>query len=223
MSFPRQPEPELMDLPAEAEAYARADFSEVNERFVLRLLELIDSPADAPLRLLDLGTGPGDIPLRILNHRPAWHITAIDAAPAMLDLARDAIARAGAGNHISLMLADAKALPCEPQTFGAIFSNSLLHYVAEPLAFWNELARVAKPGALIFVRDLLRPPSPQRAAELVQLHAGAESALLQEEFHRSLLSAYTPDEIRQQLHKCRLQHLTVAESSDRHMDIFGQA
>lgn len=36
----RQPEPELMDLAHEAEAYAAADFSDVNAAFVDRLLSL---------------------------------------------------------------------------------------------------------------------------------------------------------------------------------------
>ena len=38
--MPRQPEPEYMDDPAEAEAYAASDFSEVNQAFIDRLLEL---------------------------------------------------------------------------------------------------------------------------------------------------------------------------------------
>ena len=57
----RQNEPELMDDKAEAEAYARADFAEVNDAFVDRLLELAGPRETAAA--VDLGTGPADIPI----------------------------------------------------------------------------------------------------------------------------------------------------------------
>ena len=59
--MPRQPEPEYMDLPEEAAAYAEADFADVNEAFVERLLEHVGAREEE--LALDLGTGPGDIPL----------------------------------------------------------------------------------------------------------------------------------------------------------------
>jgi len=64
----RQPEPEAMDIPREAEAYALADFAEVNEAFVARLHELAGTRGN--LLAADLGTGPGGIPLRLLRVRP---------------------------------------------------------------------------------------------------------------------------------------------------------
>ena len=81
MYMPRQPEPELMDDAAEALAYAAADFSDVNQAFADRLAELAGPLVEA--EAADLGTGPGDIPIRVARARPRWHITALDAAPAM--------------------------------------------------------------------------------------------------------------------------------------------
>ena len=63
----RIPEPEeLMDDPAQALAYARADFTEANSLFV----ELVERQSDDGLHglLLDLGCGPADIPI-LLAHR----------------------------------------------------------------------------------------------------------------------------------------------------------
>ncbi len=91
--LPRMPEPEVMDLAAEAEAYGLADFADVNAAFVERLLEWV--PAAAPVRALDLGTGPGDIPVRVKRARPRWRILALDASGPMLRLAADAAQRAG--------------------------------------------------------------------------------------------------------------------------------
>ena len=61
--MPRQPEAELMDQPAEVQAYAAADFSGVNQAFVDRLVALAGNAEAA--RALDLGTGPGDVPIRL--------------------------------------------------------------------------------------------------------------------------------------------------------------
>ncbi len=219
----RKAEPELMDLPDDVDAYARADFAEVNQRFVTRLIELSESwtGRGAPsTHAVDLGTGPGDIPIRVAKARPTWQISAVDASAPMLDIAGAAIAKAGISN-ITLVLADAKSTKLPQASFDVIFSNSILHHVADPMAFWREVKRIAKPGALILIRDLFRPPSESAARDLVSLHAGAESKMLQEEFYRSLLSAYNVDEVRGQLKSVGISGLSVAEISDRHLDIFG--
>ncbi|MBI4425546.1 MAG: methyltransferase domain-containing protein, partial [Elusimicrobia bacterium] len=72
-------EPEVMDAPERAEAYARADFSEVNQRFVDEFL----GRCLEPRRVLDLGCGPGDIPIRLARCAAKVRVTAVDASPAM--------------------------------------------------------------------------------------------------------------------------------------------
>jgi ubiquinone/menaquinone biosynthesis C-methylase UbiE len=212
----RRPEPELMDLPAEAAAYAAADFSAVNAAFVQRLLELAGERSE--LRAIDLGTGPGDIAIRVARARPAWRIMAVDAAEAMLAIAR----RDGAGlPNVRFTLADAKASGFPGRSFDLIFSNSLLHHMPDPQPLWREIARLAAPGAVILVRDLMRPASEDDARRLVELHTGGESALLKEEFHRSLLAAFTLEEVRGQAASAGLGHLVVSASSDRHLDVAG--
>ncbi len=53
----RQPEPELMDDPLEAEAYSETDFSDVNEKFAAEFSTFL--PLSGELIMLDLGCGPG--------------------------------------------------------------------------------------------------------------------------------------------------------------------
>lgn len=216
----RQPEPEYMDLPEEAEAYAAADFSQVNEAFVTRLLEVAVGRDRADV--LDLGTGPADIPIRAVRQRPGWHVTAADASQAMLDIAAKAIAQAGLADRITPVLTDAKTLDLPAGKFEVVFSNSILHHINDVDAFWAEIKRVAAPGAVIFVRDLARPADEAAARRIVDENAGGESAMLQEEFYRSLLAAYTVEEIREQLHRAGLDGLRVEMVTDRHLDIFGR-
>jgi ubiquinone/menaquinone biosynthesis C-methylase UbiE len=217
----RIPEPEIMDMVQEAQAYAQADFAQVNQAFVDRLLELAGDRRSA--LALDMGTGPADIPIRLVRARPAWHVTAVDASGAMLDIARKAIRDARIEHAIELVQADAKSSPLKDASFDVIFSNSILHHISAADAFWNEVRRLLAPGARVLLRDLTRPESPQAARQIVELHAGGETPLLQEEYYRSLLSAYTVHEVRDQLTRAGLGKLEVERISDRHMDVFGTA
>ena len=208
-----------MDDGEEAAAYAAADFSEVNAAFVERLLEL--SAGMDPAEALDLGTGPADIPLRVASRRPAWRITGADASEAMLAIARANVAAAALNDRIVLVQADAKDLALPAGAFDVVFSNSILHHITDTQALWREVRRVAKPGALLFFRDLARPDSAAAARAIVDAYAGGESALLQQEYYRSLLSAYTVEEVRAQLARAGLHAVTVAMATDRHLDVFG--
>jgi len=216
----RQLEPELMDDAQEAKAYAAADFGTVNQAFVDRLLELTTENT-GPVTVVDLGTGPGDIPLRLAAARPPWQIVAVDASAAMLELARKAIAVSRTGN-IKLHQADVKATGLTTTSFDIVCSNSLLHHLPDGLPLWAEIKRLAKPGGLVFLRDLARPATPRQARMIVDQYAGSESQLLQDEFYRSLLAALTPEEIRAQLLQSRLEALQVAMASDRHLDVIGR-
>lgn len=215
----RIPEPEIMDIPERAQAYADADFSEVNAAFVERLVEVAGDLESA--RALDLGTGPGDIPLRLAQRRPGWRITGLDASLPMLRLAQAAHADAADSAPVQFVLADAKRTPFPSDTFDVIFSNSILHHIDDPIAFWNETARIAKPGALLFVRDLLRPETPEAARALVETNAADEHPLLKKDFYNSLLAAYAPSEIRSQLSESSISLLDITPVSDRHVDVFG--
>jgi ubiquinone/menaquinone biosynthesis C-methylase UbiE len=207
-----------MDDPDEARAYAETDFSSENSAFVARLLELaVDE--ESP-RALDLGTGPGEIAVRIAAARPQWRVCGVDASAAMLRFAR----REQTAQHVAAdwVLTDVKASPFPDGAFDLVFSNSILHHIADTETFWREVKRLARPGALLFFRDLFRPPNPETAWALVHLHAARSSALLKEEFYRSFLSAHTPDEIRAQLERAGLDTLNVRVVTDRHVDIFGR-
>jgi ubiquinone/menaquinone biosynthesis C-methylase UbiE len=215
----RKAEPELMEGFDEVDAYVRADFAMVNQAFATRLVELAGPREHA--KCIDLGAGPADIPIRVARLRPEWTIVAVDGSAPMLDAAARAIRAAKLDRAIELVLADAKETKLSPCGFDIVFSNSILHHVSSPYAFWKEVSRLAKPGGLIFIRDLARPESETAARALVEKHAGGETALLKEEFYQSLLSAYTQAEVEAQLKAAGLIALKVTMSSDRHLDVFG--
>ena len=218
-AIPRRPEPEVMDIVAEAKAYAETDFSEVNQRFVERLLEL--APREEA-EALDLGTGPGDIPVRVVRARPRWRVTAVDASGAMLEFARRLVRRAGMEAGIELVQADAKRTGLAAGAFGVIFSNSILHHISDAAALWAEVKRLARRGAVVLFSDLARPASEEAAREIVKKYAGDATELLREEYYRSLLAAYTVEEVGAQIEQAGLGALKVEMVSDRHLDVFGR-
>jgi ubiquinone/menaquinone biosynthesis C-methylase UbiE len=209
-----------MDLPEEAKAYAAAKFPDVVESVTARLIELAGD-AKSP-KMIDLGTGPGTIPIILAKARPAWRITAVDAAKAMTRIAQISVKMAGVHERVTVQTVDAKSTGLPDASFDIVFCASLLHHMPDPLPLWHEIKRLAAPGALIFVRDLRRPDFEQAARDLVNRHAAGQSELLQEEFYRSLLSAFTIEEVRGQLNAAGLSFLTVEAVPDRFLDVVGR-
>lgn len=215
----RTPEPELMDSPAQVEAYAGADFAESNQWFADTLAEeLAERP---PGRLVDLGCGPADICIRVARARPRWRVVGADAGANMLDTARRRIEAEGLSDRIDLVRSRLPD-PCLPaRAFDCIASNSLLHHLPEPATLWREIIRLGAPGAHIQVMDLARPDSESEATALVNRYAEAEPAILKQDFHNSLHAAWRVDEVRDQLRAAGLA-LTCERVSDRHWLVSGR-
>lgn len=218
----RIPEPEeLMDDPAQAQAYAEADFSEPNNLFLELFAALLGGPFDG--LALDLGCGPGDIPLDLAQRHPAARIHAVDGAPAMLSLAQQKLAdRPELAGRVAWRC---DHLPCDTlpaAAYSAVLSNSLLHHLADPLDLWRTVARCAAPGAAVLVMDLARPHSAVAVDALVEAHALDAPEVLRRDFRNSLFAAYTPVEVADQLAAAGLPPLEVRMVSDRHLAVLGR-
>src|ERR1700730_3218063 len=85
----RAPEEELMDLPAHAQAYANADFSESNSKFVALFSEKF--PGFNGQQIIDRGCAPADITMRLAEQYPQAKVIGLDGADAMLEIARKEI------------------------------------------------------------------------------------------------------------------------------------
>jgi SAM-dependent methyltransferase len=214
----RRPEPELMDDPAQAAAYAEADFSEPHEAFVAYFRQRFPEFRDG--RVLDLGCGPADVTMRFACAYPDAQVLGIDGAQAMLALGRQAVLAAGLAGRIVL---EHHRLPHPlPSHFDAIISNSLLHHLPDPMVLWQSIRACGKPGAAVLVMDLARPNDDSAASQLVEAHAGEAPMLLKRDFHHSLLAAYRPEEVWQQLQRAELGHFRVETVSDRHFIVWGR-
>src|SRR5581483_10116860 len=153
----RVPEPEIMDDPRQALAYARADFSEVNQRFADQVLARLGGRPAA--RVVDLGCGPADIPVRLAAAAPGLSVVGVDASLPMLRLAREAVAGRRLAGRVTLVCARVPALPLPARGFDVVVSNSLLHHLPDPATLWRAVAGLGRPGAVVHVMDLFRPAS----------------------------------------------------------------
>lgn len=216
----RRPEPELMTDPAQARAYAEADFSEPHDHFIELFRAHFPEQAITGL-VLDLGCGPADVSIRFARAYPDCRILGVDGARAMLDEGLRAVAHAGLADRIRLVEGYLPGAALPEVEFAAVISNSLLHHLGDPMVLWQTMAEIAVPGTPVCVMDLLRPADRAAAERLVAEHAADAPEILRQDFFSSLLAAYRLEEVQAQLSQAGLSHLSAAEISDRHLLVAG--
>ena len=217
----RLPEPELMDDPAQARAYAHADFEDAHSAIVAHFHRVFGEH-EAPHTMLDLGCGPADISIRFARLYPDCKIDAVDGAHFMLEQARTFIERAVLQHQITLHLQRLPDCELPEKGYQAIVSNSLLHHLHEPQDLWTTIRKYAIPGTAIFICDLYRPQTQEQVEDLVSRYAASEPEILRRDFYNSLLAAFTVDEVEAQLNAAGLQGLKVEPISDRHLLVHGR-
>ena len=210
--LPRVLEPEVMDTPEEARDYDAMDHSAVNRVFVGDFLAVWGGRGP----ILDLGTGTALIPIEFCRQSPRGDVVAVDAADHMLAAARENVRRAGFGSRIMLQLVDAKRMPFDDRSLPAIMSNSIVHHIPDPRTVFAEIARVATPGATIFIRDLLRPADQPTLTRLVETYAGDANDHQKKMFAESLHAALTVDEVRELVASIGFDPGGVLQTTDRH-------
>lgn len=106
----------------------RADTELLVELALQRIPQSLPSPQPSPacgrgslFRVLDLGTGSGALALAIAHARPDIEVTAVDASPKALDVARENAQRLNIGN-VSLLRSDWFATLAD-ERFDLIVSN----------------------------------------------------------------------------------------------------
>ena len=214
----RRPEPELMNEPAQAAAYARADFEAAHGAIVAALVQrLPDFPTTG--LVLDLGCGPGDIAVRIARQFPDLSVDGIDGAQAMLAAGHERLQREGLSDRVALHRVCLPGDPLPRTRYSGIVSNSLLHHLHDPQVLWRTVAHALEPGAPVFIADLARPADAAAVDALVAAMSDAP-AVLQRDFRASLHAAFTPDEVSHQVRTAGLD-LTVESIDDHHLVAWG--
>jgi len=205
-------EPEVMDSESEAVDYDSMDHREVNARFVSDFLALQPDVSE----VLDLGTGTAQIPIELCRVQTGAKVLGIDLAQSMLVVGRRNVEQAGLADRVHLERVDAKGLPYADGRFSAVMSNSIVHHIPHPQGVLAEMVRVAAAGAVLFVRDLLRPTDLPTLTGLVEIYAAGANAHQRQMFADSLHAALSLTEIRSTITALGFAAESVQQTTDRH-------
>jgi ubiquinone/menaquinone biosynthesis C-methylase UbiE len=221
LDLPRVPEPEVMSDSAEVEAYASAaaqvHLEQIDNTFVARALGLLCGRARGSA--LDLGAGPGQIVLKLAARLPGWRLIGLDRSPGMVSQARKSLAaHPGAAGRVEFLLADGCRAPFRDASFDLVICNSVLHHLAEPARALAEIARLARPGAAILLRDLRRP-SRLTFPFHVRWYGRHYSGVMYELFHASVRAAYTVSELEGLLRRTAISDAAVFRHGRSHLGI----
>jgi ubiquinone/menaquinone biosynthesis C-methylase UbiE len=218
MPLPRVLEPEVMAGAEEAGEYDGMDFSATDLLFAQRAAQLANGTGRAIGRIADLGSGNAKIPLAMCPLLPdSTRVCAVEMSAEMLKVAARNRRHDGVSpSRLHLIAGDAKRAPFADGSIEMVTSNSLIHHIPDPRAVFQEIARIARPGASILIRDLIRPANQMALEQLLETHATQWSPLQRALFADSLHAALTVEEVRQMLAQCGLADVEVMQITDRH-------
>lgn len=105
--------------------------------------------------VLDLGCGSGvDSLLAAAKTGPRGKVIGVDFSRSMLERARSGAVQAGLGN-IEFREADAERLPLGNASVDVALANGIFNLNPAREAIFRELARVVRPGGVVFVSELV--------------------------------------------------------------------
>jgi len=135
-------------------------------------------------QILDVGCGPASITAGLGDWVPNGTVTGIEIASDILEVARRTIKASGLEN-VAVEQASVYKLPYEDGSFDVVYAHQVLQHLTDPVAALKEMARVARVGGYVAVRDadyytMCCSPESQMIEEwrriycLVARHNGAE-------------------------------------------------
>lgn len=117
-----------------------------------RAVELSGLSTRPKLRVADIGCGTGASTLVLAKELDA-HIVAVDFLPEFLDVLRARAAHAGVADRIEAVSASMDALPIEPGSLDAIWSEGAIYNMGFESGV-RQWRRLLKPGGILAVSEL---------------------------------------------------------------------
>ena len=98
--------------------------------------------------LLDAGCGTAPMLSLLVEEYPDAHFTGLDLTPEMIKQAKSKGLR-----NAQFVVGDCEAMPFEDASFDVVINSQSFHHYPNPQAFFDEAARVLKPGGMLVLRD----------------------------------------------------------------------
>jgi SAM-dependent methyltransferase len=94
-------------------------------------------------RLLDVGCGPGALTAELVSRAGADAVGAVEPSASFAAAVRERLP------GVDIRLAAAEGLPFAAATFDAALAQLVVHFMADPVAGLQEMARVTRPGGVV--------------------------------------------------------------------------
>jgi ubiquinone/menaquinone biosynthesis C-methylase UbiE len=129
-------------------------------------------------KVLDVGCGCGSLTLTAKSYvGESGHVYGIDAAPEMIEVARNKAKHRGLEAFFEVGLIE--KLPYSEAKFDVVISRLVMHHLPEVLKqkAFTEIYRVLKPGGRFFITDF-KPPTHPILARVVSALIGHKTMML---------------------------------------------
>lgn len=121
-------------------------------------------------RVLEVGCGRG-VGIEILLSLGAAHVTGFDLDPKMIDRAGKRTAKYG--DRARVFVGDAERIDAADAGFDAVVDYGVVHHIPDWRQALKEIARVLKPGGVLYFEDLLKDLISVRPARVLFDHPQA--------------------------------------------------
>jgi len=120
------------------------------------------------LQVLDIGCGLGAIDELLISRYHAASVVGIDIDPALLDIMRTRMERAGLAGRVRGVKVTPGPLPFGTASFDVVFSKDSLVQIPDKPAIFSEILRVLRPGGRFLASDWLRGGSGEYSPEMME-------------------------------------------------------
>jgi len=189
-------EPELMLDDTQCREYNQASYRQYKTKEYLKSYEKYCGLTKGSL--IDLGSGPGFHLEFMRQEYPELSIVGYESSEAMLKLAIN-------NTKVNIIQKDFYEIT---DTSDAVLCMYTLHHQHDPIRFWKKVSEISK--GYIYVEDLERPADESMFDSFDAI----------DDFKHSLRSAFTLDEIQEQLSSLDLPYHVVREEIDQSKKLY---
>ncbi len=123
-----------------------------------KVAKYLNSSRNGRLKILDLATGTGDLLISLFRENPKiTKAVGLDISENMLAICREKINSHKLTEHISLIQADAAAIPFPENSFDAVTIAFGIRNTADTFETLKEMHRILRPGAISLILEFSLP------------------------------------------------------------------
>ncbi|MEM9104945.1 MAG: methyltransferase domain-containing protein [Pseudomonadota bacterium] len=180
----------LQELGVDPEAPRPEDLAPVDEFHTAgratTLMALKDSGIESDMHVLDAGCGIGGT-ARHLAAEHGCRVTGIDLTRGYIEVARELTARTGLSAQCAFHVGSVLDMPFEPDAFDAAVTFHVAMNIDGRDRFYQQLARVLRPGGRLCVFDVMKGPGEGMRYPVPWSETGSDSFLKTRRETRTLL------------------------------------